>query len=216
MPIFFFSRFLSREEISSSSSSSLDARLKSIRSAFLSSYQSILSSSTLVVDSCQLCFALKPRGTLYRLSQAQFPFFSRRELDLCTLCYYNLLDQHKLQAKEYRRPRAECYLCHRHIDFVQWEMKLFETESLPFLLTLHDETYRRNHLYDEQRLALACDQCFFAILFQYLDQDRRQIPPEQRIYSWQAFYSRENEEKRLHELNDELFYSSKAKQLPID
>ena len=91
--------------------------------------------------------------------------------------------------RTYRRPRPQCYLCHNRVHFADWEVKLLETDYLPFLLNLpHAE-----QLYDNRRLALACDQCFYTILFQYLDQERDNLPLDQRTYTWQCTYVHENE-----------------------
>jgi len=185
--------------------SSLDSFLTSIRSRFSSDYTSLISSLKInSYDSCQLCLSIKPHGTLYSISKTQFEFLSSTQMNVCTLCYYNLIDQYKKQIKIYRRPRPECYVCHCYLNFIDWEIKLLETEYLPFLLNF----YNHEQLYDNQRLALACDQCFYTLLFQYIDQQRQNIPIQQRTYSWQCTYSYENE----HFLNDtnDLFYVSSS------
>jgi hypothetical protein len=185
--------------------SSLDTFLSSIRSRFLSDYTSLISSSKInSYDSCHLCLSIKPHGTLYSISKSQYEFLSSTQIDVCTLCYYNLLDQYKKQIKTYRRPRPQCYLCHSKINFIDWEIKLLETEYLPFLLNISNE---KNQLYDNQRLALSCDQCFYLILFQYIEQQRKNIPIQQQTYSWQSTYSYENE----HFFdNYDLFYISSS------
>lgn len=173
--------------------SSLDSFLKSTRSHFQSEYTSLLSSSKILsYDSCQLCSSIKPRGTLYSLSKKQYEFLHSSQIDVCTLCYLNFVDQYKKQVKPpYRRPHPQCYLCRNRLTFVDWEIKFLDTEYLPFLLNLpnHDE-----QLYDNQRLALTCDQCFYTILFQYIDQEREHIPQHKRTYTWQCTYSYENEQ----------------------
>lgn len=189
--------------------SSLDSFITSIRSRFLSDYTTLTSSSkTKSYDSCQLCFSLKPSNTLYSISKSQFDFLSSSQIDVCTLCYFNLMDQYKKQIKSYRRPQPECYLCHSYIKFTDWEIKLLETEYLPFLLNLSNH----EQLYDNQRLALACDQCFYTILFQYIDQQRQNIPIQQRTYSWQCTYSYENKHM-LNNTNDLFYISSLNKTL---
>lgn len=178
--------------------SSLDSFLKSIRSRFLSDYTSLLSSSKLSsYDSCQFCSSIKPHGTLYSISKTQYEFLSSSQINVCTLCYYNLLDQYKNQQKSYRRPRPQCYLCHNRLNFIDWEIKFLDSEYLPFLLN------QSNHeqLYDNQRLALTCDQCFYTILFQYIDQQRNNIPQDKRTYTWQCTYSYENEQY-FQQIND--------------
>jgi hypothetical protein len=186
--------------------SSFDSFLTSIRSRFLSDYTSLISSTskTNSYDSCQLCRSIKPHGTLYSLSKSQFDFFSSSQLDVCTLCYYNLIDQYNKQTKTYRRPRPQCYLCHCHVNFIDWEIKLLETDHLSFLLNL----FNHEQLYDNQRLALVCDQCFYTILFQYIDQQRENIPNDKRTYSWQCTYSYENE--HLFKDTTDLFYISSS------
>jgi hypothetical protein len=180
--------------------STLDTCLTSIRSRFLSDYTSLLSSSnTIGYDTCQLCSSIKPHGTLFSLLQSQFDFLTRTQIHVCTLCYYNLLDQHKQHVHQYRRPRTQCYVCHCYIDVIEREIKLLETEYLPFLLHLNDENYRQKYLYDNQRLALACDSCFYSLLFQYIDQNRTNIPIDQRTYSCQITYSNDNEHRFDHE-----------------
>ena len=212
-----FSSFNQRPSLSSSSSpldvqisdelSSFDSYLTSIRSRFLSDYTSLISSASKInsYDSCQLCQSIKPHGTLYTLSKSQFDFFPSPQLDVCTLCYYNLIDQYKKQTKTYRRPRPQCYLCHCHVKFSDWEIKFLETDHLPFLLNLSNH----EQLYDNQRLALVCDQCFYTILFQYLDQQRENIPNDKRTYSWQCTYSYENEHL-FKDTTDLLYISSSS------
>lgn len=174
--------------------STLNSYLTSIRARFLSDYTSLISSSKEnSYDSCQLCLSVKPHGTLYTICKTQYEFLSSPQIDVCTLCYYNLLDQYKMQTKTYRRPRPQCFVCRSRVNFVDWEVKLLETEQLPFLLSLYNEKILHEQLYDNQRLALACDQCFYRLLFQYIDQEQRNIPIEQRTYSWQCTYSYENE-----------------------
>jgi hypothetical protein len=174
--------------------SSLDTFLTSIRSRFLSDYTSLISSSKInSYDSCHLCLSIKPHGTLYSISKSQFEFLSSTQIDVCTLCYYNLLDQYKKQLKNYRRPRPQCFVCCSRINFIDWEIKLLETEHLPFLLKIYNEKNLHQQLYDNQRLALACDQCFYTLLFQYIEQQRQNIPIQQQTYSWQSTYSYENE-----------------------
>jgi hypothetical protein len=185
--------------------SSLDSFITSIRSRFLSDYTSLISSlKPNSYDSCQLCSSIKPHGTLYSILKIQFDFLSSTQIDVCTLCYYNLMDQYKNEIKIYRRPRPQCYICHCHLNFIDWEIKFLETEHLPFLLNLSNN----EQLYDNQRLALTCDQCFYTLLFQYIDQQRQNIPIKKRTYSWQCTYSYENE----HFLNDtkNLFYVSSS------
>lgn len=179
-----------------------------MRSHFLSDYTALISPSHCnSYTACQLCLSIKPHDTLYRILKSEYHFLSTLEINVCTLCYYNLLDQSKDRPDQYRRPRAQCYVCRRRVQFIDWEIKLLETEYLPFLLRLHDDKYRLKHLYDNQRLAIACDQCFYSLLFQYLDQQRRTIPLEQRTYSWQCTFSYENEQLLDR---DELFYKSSA------
>jgi hypothetical protein len=113
------------------------------------------------------------------------------------------MDQYKQQIKTYRRPRAQCYVCHCRLNFLDWEIKLLETEYLPFLLNFS----HKEQLYDNQRLALACDQCFYTLLFQYIDQEKRNIPNQQRTYSWQCTYSYENEQF-LKDMKDVFYISS--------
>ncbi|CAF1035206.1 unnamed protein product [Adineta steineri] len=174
--------------------SSLDSFLTTIRSRFLSDYTSLISSSKQTsYNSCHLCLSLKPHGTLYTISQSQFEFLSSTEIDVCTLCYYNLMDQYKNQCKTYRRPRPQCYLCRCRINFNDCEIKLLEIEHFPFLLNLSNENHHHQQLYDNQRLALVCEQCFHTLLFQYIDQQRQNIPIQQRTYTWQTIYSYENE-----------------------
>ncbi|CAF1544222.1 unnamed protein product [Rotaria magnacalcarata] len=186
--------------------SSLDSYLTSVRARFLSDYASVESSSKQKsYDSCHLCLSIKPHSTLYTISKTEFEFLSLPHVDVCTLCYYNLLDQYKKQVKTYCRPRPQCYVCRCRINFIDWEVKLLETEHLPFLLSLYNENILHEQLYDNQRLALACEQCFYRLLFQYIDQERRNIPIQQRTYSWQCTYSYENE----HYLNtNDFFYTS--------
>jgi hypothetical protein len=181
--------------------SSFNSFLTTTRSRFLSDYASLISSSNInSYDSCQLCLSIKPHGTLYSLLKQQFEFFSSSQINVCTLCYYNLIDQYKKQVKTYYRPRPQCYLCYCHLNFLNWEIKLLETNHLPFLLNIS----HNKQLYDNQRLALVCDQCFYTILFQYIDQQRENIPIEKRTYSWQCTYSYENE--RLLKDTTDLFY----------
>ena len=188
--------------------SSFTTFLTSIRSSFLSNYTSLISSTSSKIhsyDSCQLCSSIKPHGTLYLLLQSQFDFLPSTETEVCTLCYYNLLDQYPNPMKRYRRPRPQCYLCRCRVNFVDWEVKLLETDRLPFLFSLpHSE-----QLYDHRRLALTCDQCFYTILFQYLDQERDNLPLEKRTYTWQCTYSYETERIFKEETTD-LFYISSS------
>lgn len=185
--------------------SSLDSFITSIRSRFLSNYTNLSSSiKPKSYESCQLCLSIKPIGTLYSILKTQFDFLSSTQINICTLCYFNLMDQYKKQIKPYRRPRPECYLCHCYIKFIDWEIKLLEIEYFPFLLNL----FHHEQLYDNQRLALVCDQCFYTLFFQYIDQQRQNIPIEQRTYSWKCTYSYENEQI-LNNTND-LFYKSSS------
>jgi len=189
--------------------SSLDSFLTSIRSRFLSDYTSLISSSkTNSYDSCQLCLSIKPHGTLYSISKSQFEFLSSSQMNVCTLCYYNLMDQYRKQIKNYYRPRPQCYLCHCRLNFIDWEIKLLETEHFPFLFNLYHEKNLHEQLYDNQRLALVCDQCFYSLLFQYIDQQRQNIPIQQRTYSWQCTYSYEDEQ--FFNNNNDLFYTSSS------
>ncbi|CAF0721469.1 unnamed protein product [Adineta ricciae] len=178
----------------------LDSCLSSIHSRFLSDYTSIVSSSNQAFyKSCRLCLSVKPHGTFFTIFKNQFNFLSAPQIDVCTLCYYNLMDQYKNEVTTYRRPRPQCYLCRCRIHFVDWEVKLLETEHFPFLLKLANENrILREQLYDSQRLALVCDSCFYALLFQYIDQQRQNIAIERRSYTWQSTYSYEIE----HSFND--------------
>lgn len=193
------------EEINALNSSST-----SIRTCFLSDYTSLISSSKQpFYSSCHLCLSVKPHGTFYTLSKTQFDFLPSDQTDVCTLCYYNIIDQHKNQATAYRRPRPQCYLCRRRVNFVDWEVKLLETEHFPFLLALGKENRTlQDQLYDNRRLALACDQCFYALLFQYLEQQRQGVPLQHRTYSWQCTYSHETEHALEH---DAWFYATSDK-----
>ncbi len=74
--------------------SSLDSSIASIRTRFLADYTALMSSSN-VFDSCALCSSIKPHGTLDTIRQSQFPFLSSQQVNVCTLCYYNLMDQFK-------------------------------------------------------------------------------------------------------------------------
>ncbi|CAF3604360.1 unnamed protein product [Rotaria sp. Silwood2] len=186
--------------------SSLDSYLTSIRSRFLSDYASLISSTKQnPYDSCHLCLSIKPHGTLYTIFKSQFEFLTLTQIDVCTLCYYNLMDQYRKQIRTYRQPRPQCYICRCRINFIDWEIKLLETEYFPFLLTLYNEKNLHEQLYDNQRLALSCDQCFYRLLFQCIDQQRQNIPIQQRTYSWQCTYSYENE--YYLDTND-FFYTS--------
>ncbi|CAF0942422.1 unnamed protein product [Rotaria sordida] len=186
--------------------SSLDSYLTTIRTRFLSDYTSLISSTKQnAYDSCHLCLSIKPHGTLYTIFKNQFEFLLSTQIDICTLCYYNLIDQYKKQIKNFRRPRPQCFICRCRLNFIDWEIKLLETEYFPFLLTLYNDKYLHEQLYDNQRLALSCDQCFYRLLFQYIDQQRQNIPIQQRTYSWQCTYSYENE----HYLDtNDFFYTS--------
>ena len=189
--------------------SSLNFHLTSIRSRFLSEYTSLISKSKMITsyDTCRLCLSIKPRGTLYTILKTQFEFLSSTKIDVCTLCYFNLNDQYKKQIKNYRRPRPQCFLCRCRLNFTDWEVKLLETEHFPFLLTLYKHKHLHEQLYDNQRLALACDQCFYTLLFQYIDQQRQNIPVQQRCYSWQCTYAYKDE----HFLNtNDSFYTSSS------
>ncbi|UJR21613.1 hypothetical protein I4U23_024695 [Adineta vaga] len=190
--------------------SSLDSYLASIHSRFLVDYTSLISSSKQkTYNSCHLCLSIKPHDTLYTIFKTEFDFLSSPQIDVCTLCYYNLMDQYKSQTKTYRRPRPQCYLCRCRIDFVDCEIKLLETEHFPFLLKSSNENRNlHEQLYDNQRLALTCDSCFYTLLFQYLEQQRQNIPIQERTYSWQCTYSYETE----HFLeNYEWLYTSSNK-----
>ena len=137
-------------------------------------------------ESCQLCHSIKMRGTLYKISKVDFNFLSSFESSVCTLCYYNLCDQSREKVKQFRRPHPRCYLCQSSIKFRGWEVKLLEVEYFPFLLRLHNENYRQKYLYNRRNLALACDSCFYSLLFQFIDQERRNTHVDQRSYTWQC------------------------------
>lgn len=144
-------------------------------------------SSTLsIYDSCQLCSSIQIRGSLHVLQKSQYSFLQLNQVHVCKLCYYNLRDQYSRKVLRYLRPRSQCYLCQSRIDFVDNEVKLLEMDYFPFLRRLYDQSYREKYLYDNHRLALVCDACFYSLLFQYIDQDRQNINIDQRFYTWQC------------------------------
>ena len=118
------------------------------------------------------------------------------------------MDQYKTNKKTYQRARSECYLCHIFINLINWEIKFLETKYFPFLLNL----YNNEQLYDNKRLALTCDQCFYTLFYQYIDQQHKNIPLDKRTYSWQCTYSYENELLLNNNNNNmkNLFYNSSS------
>ncbi|CAF1597484.1 unnamed protein product, partial [Didymodactylos carnosus] len=180
--------------------------LEQVQDMFSSNYEQIMKTSkSTAYDECQLCSSIKPKGTLYSLSPARtltdedasqpsFPFLQSTSF-VCTLCYFNLIDQWTLYEKQnitsdkrkYQKPEAHCYLCNMLISFQQTEIKLLETNYFPFLFDLNS-LHHSSSLYDNKRLALACDHCFYALLFQYIDYEKKNVSTEKRKYKWYVEY----------------------------